>query len=1135
MGKDKKQSGRYCFIILLFCLSFNVLYAQDAKVNVSLEKASINQLFTTIEQQTKYRFSFRDADVAGKGNVTVTVKDQSVATLLKTVLPAQKLQYKMNGNKIVIVPLQQQQNNNGKKINVSGTVKDNQGELLIGVTVSVPSMSGVGTITDLDGKFTLEQVPENSRIQISYIGYQTQELVAKAGLNATIVMKEDTKALDEVVVIGYGVQKKANLSGAVATVETKQLENRPVLNIGQALQGTVANLNVSVGSGQATDSPSFNIRGTTSINGGSPLIIIDGIASDGGQLNKMNPNDIANISVLKDAASCAIYGSRAAYGVILVTTKVGKSEKLTINYNNNFSFRQNTRMPEVITDPYDVCTIRNQMYYPWGTIYNNEQLDYAKKISENPGMSPYYLTPDGTYQYFGRTDWVNEAFNKSSFSTNHSVDISGSTDRLDYYFSGGYNYDKGMLKQNTDIYNRYNLSSKLNFKISKNWNISNSTTVTSYDYKAPSHLGSGLWWEINRVSPLDMLYNPDGSWTEMGASTLGILQDGGNWKKYETMIRTQFSSRFDIIKDVFFVQGALAYTTYKNRQQYFYSPVPYTDGPDRAPQFVNKTTTTSAHASNEDTKDMYIDLYATFTKTFREKHNITAMVGFNQNEYVYYNTNLSRKDLISTSVPGIGLATGDMSVGEGQGSKATRSGFSRIGYVYDNKYILEFNGRYDGTSIFPKDDRFVFSPSASAGWVISKENFFEPLRNVVSFFKIRGSYGQLGNQDLKSYYPYLATMGSGKMGAIIDGKQPVYVGSPGLVSGSLTWEKVTTMNLGADMNFFENRLSVSGEYYERRTKDMLTAGKTLPNVLGTSVPTANAADLKTRGWELTFGYKDQYKVMGKPFNLSASFNISDSRSFITKFDNPEGLLGNYYVGYEMGQQWGLTTLGFFTSEEDIKNHADQTPVTSYPGTPPTAPGDLKFADLDKDGKVDSGAWTLDDHGDYSLIGNTSSRFTYGFIANADWNGFDLSVFFQGVGKKDYFPGSGDLYFWGVYAQPWTNITKGNYVDHWTEETPDAYFPRMKSYVAYYTEAAEKQTRYKQDASYIRLKNLSFGYTIPKHLTEKFKINHLRLFFSGDNLFVLSGLYKHYKVDPEMLSGGNYPLQRAYSFGLNVSF
>lgn len=1017
----------------------------------------------------------------------------------------------------------------------TGIVKDATGEPMIGVAIMVKG-SSKGTVTGIDGDFSFRDVKKGDVLVISYIGYVTQEIKWN-GSPLNVTMKEDSQSLEEVVVVGYGVQKKANLSGAVASVATKQLEDRPVLNVGQALQGTVANLNVTIPSGQAIDTPSFNIRGTNSINGGSPLIIIDGVASDAGRLNRMNPNDIASVSVLKDAASCAIYGAKAAYGVILVTTKEAKGENLTINYNNNFSFRSNTFSPEIITDPYTVATMRNQAYYPWGTIYNDEALEYAKMVSENPGTSPYRLTPGGTYQYWGQTDWVDECYKNFSFATNHSIDLSGRSDKLDYYFSVGYSYQNGMIKYNTDSYNRYNVNSKLNFHISDRWSISNNTSVITYDYKAPTNLSSDTYWAINRISPLDVPKNPDGTWTSSGANPLGLLAEGGDWEKYETQLRTTFGTRFDVIKDILWLQGTFTYSTNKNRQRWSYLPVAYTDGPDRPIRYQNEVSST--YAGIGDDKDIYIDVYATFRKTLAEKHDITAMVGFNQEEYEYYNNSLSRSDLISTSVPTAGLATGDMNVSEGLGSKATRSGFGRIGYVYDNKYIFEFNGRYDGTSCFPKADRFVFSPSASVGWVVSKEKFFEPLNRAISFLKLRTSYGQLGNQELGDlgYYPYLATMGNSKLGAIIDGKQPVYVSAPGLVSGSLTWEKVTTFNVGADLNLFENRLSFSGEYYVRRTKDMLTAGRTLPGVLGTGVPKANAADLKTRGWELTVGYKDQFKVAGKPMRIGVNFNIADSRAFITKFDNPNGNLSDYYVGYEMGQMWGLTTLGFFKDEEDIKNHADQTPVTSYPGTPPTAAGDLKFADLDNDGIINGGKWTLDDHGDYRIIGNSRSRYTYGIALDADWNGFDFSIFMQGVGKKDYYPGSGDLYFWGVYNQPWTNITYGNMYDHWSEENPDGYFPRLKSYVAYQggVEAAAVQTKYLQNAAYLRLKNLQIGYTIPKHLTEKIGLSHLRLFFTGDNLAVWSGLYKHYKCDPEGLGGGGYPLQRAYSFGMNVTF
>lgn len=1131
--KDKeKHSFKLRSTLLSLCmLTFIGGYSQTGQVNLNLKNASVKEFFKAIEKQTNYRFSYRDAEVNGKRGVTILTNGKALKQVLVEELAKQGLDYTVSGNKIIIFPAKKTVAST-KEQRVKGKIIDSNGEPMIGATIKEKGTSN-GVITDLNGNFAFN-VSANAVLEVSFVGYQTKELKAAFGKDMVITLSEDTQTLDEVVVVGYGVQKKANLSGAVASVATKQLENRPVLNVGQALQGTVANLNVEIGTGQAISTPSFNVRGYESINGGSPLIVIDGVASDAGMLNRMNPNDIASISVLKDASSCAIYGAKAAYGVILVTTKEAKNEKLTINYNNNFSFRSNTFSPEIITDPYTVATMRNQAYYPWGTIYNEESLEYAKKMSENPGSDPYRLTPNGTYEYWGQTDWVDECYKNFSFATNHSVDLSGRTDKLDYYFSAGYNYQNGMIKYNTDTYNRYTINSKLNFHIKDWWSVSNNTSVITYDYKAPTNLSSDTYWAINRISPLDMPKNPDGTWTSSGANPLGLLAEGGDWEKYETQIRTTFGTRIDLLKDVLWVQGSLSYSTNKNRQRWAYLPVAYTDGPDRPIKYQNEVT--SAYADSGDDKDIYIDIYATFHKTFAQKHDLTAMIGFNQEKYEYYGNNLDRKDLISTSVPTAGLATGDMNVGESLGSKATRSGFGRIGYIYDNKYIIEFNGRYDGTSSFPKDDRFVFNPSASLGWVISKEKFFEPLTSTISFLKFRASYGQLGNQDV-GYYPYLATMGNGKISAIIEGKQPVYVGTPGLVSGSLTWEKVKTLNVGADLNFFENRLSFTGEYYVRRTEDMLTHGATLPGVLGTDVPYANAADLKTRGWELTVGYKDRFTVAGKPLNIGVSFNIADSRTFITKFDNPNGNLSDWYEGCEVGEMWGLTTLGFFKDEEDIKNHADQTPVTSYPGTPPTAPGDLKFADLDGDGIINSGAWTLEDHGDYTVIGNSRSRYTYGISLNADWNSFDFSVFLQGVGKKDYYPGASDLYFWGIYNQPWTNITYGNMYDHWSEDNPDGYFPRLKSYVAFQggLEAAATQTKYLQNAAYLRLKNLQLGYTFPKKWVEKIGLSYLRLFFTGDNLAVWSGLYKHYKCDPEGLAGSGYPLQRAYSFGMNVTF
>lgn len=1117
-------------------------YAEQTTLTVRMNNRTVKDVFSYIEKNSEFIFVYHGSNINLNRKVNVDVNNQTVESILKKMFEGTDIEYIINDRQIIVrknetnrkqvaVAAPQQE----KKISVTGNVKDAIGEPLIGVNVMVKGTT-IGGITDANGNFSLSDVAPNAVVSISYIGYKTQEIALNGKTSVNVTLSEDSEALDEVVVIGYGTQKKADLSGAVATVPKKVLENRPVLTVGQALQGSVANLTVSIGSGQATDSPSFNIRGTTSINGGNPLVVIDGVVSSAEELNRMNPTDIGSISVLKDAASAAIYGSRAAFGVILVTTKTAGQEKLTINYNNNFAMRKLTGMADVITDPYLVASTRNTMSYPWYNLYNEEQLAYAKKVSEDPSTSPYFLNPDGTYAYFGSTDWFDEAYKNLAFSTNHTVDVSGKTDRINYYFSANYNFQDGMVKYGTDKYNRYNLRSKLDFKLTDWWTLGNNTSFVNSDYDSPNYLGNSYYWEVNRINPLDVTYNPDGSWTKAGSSVFGRLVDGGRWNQQKTTFSTQFTTKIDIIKDILFVNGSFNYSTNKNAEEGYSLPVDYYDGPDRPA--AQQDPVSQAYLNHTNARTLTFDAYATLHKLFNDKHDFTAMIGFNQEDWRDNYPSASRKELISSSLPSLGLASGDMNVGQRIYSLSMRSVFGRLNYIYNNKYIVAFNGRYDGTSRFPHDDRYAFNPSGSVAWVLSEENFFEPVRDVVNFLKFRFSYGSLGNQDLKeNYYAYLATMGSGKISNILDGKQPIGVSAPGLVAGNLTWEKVTTADWGMDVNFLNNRLTATVDGYIRRTKDMLTAGAELPNVLGTSEPLENAADLKTTGWDLTISWRDNVKLAGKTLNYGLSFNIGDSRSWITKFSNDTGSLDSYYEGWEMGSIWGLETEGFFTSQEDIDNHADQTQVASYIGTRPLAPGDLKFKDLNEDGKIDKGAWTIDDHGDYKIIGNNRARYGFGFNMNADWNGFDLSLFVQGVLKKNYSP-SGDLYFWGIYAQPWTNITYGNYYDRWTEENPsqDAYFPRFKSYVAEGgSEAALTQTRYLQNATYARLKNLTFGYTLPRKWTDKANIQRLRLFFSGDNLCEITGLYKYYKLDPECLGGQMYPLQRSYSFGLNVTF
>ncbi|MGN0213541.1 MAG: TonB-dependent receptor [Muribaculaceae bacterium] len=1069
--------------LLLFLLCFQVSYAQKAHITLNLNQVTVKKALLAIESKCDYTFLYNDAEIDVNRKVTINAKNEELRSVLRKILP--NATWTVNNKRIIITPAPKGTDSQVDGANagesgkaIRGRVVDTNGEPLVGVSVVVVG-NKTGVITDADGRYRIA-AEKGQQIQFSYVGYTPQRVKVGDKTTIDVTLKEDPKALDEVVVVGYGVQKKVNLSGAVSALDPKVIEDRPVLTTGQALQGAIANLNVTIGSGEADDSPSYNIRGTTSLNGGSPLIIIDGVVSTSDVLNRMNPTDIATISVLKDAASAAIYGSRAAFGVILVTTKQGKSEKLTVTYGNNFVLTTNTRMPDVITDPYIVATTRNTMSYPWYNLYNEEQLAYAKKVSEDPSISPFYVNPDGSYSYFGRTDWVDEAYKEVGFSMIHNVGISGKTDKVSYYFSGSYNRKNGMLNYGNDHYNRYNLRSKIDFKLTDWWTFGTNLSYTNSDYNYANAMTSS-YRAIYRKNPMDVVKNPDGTWTDSSVANIGSIAEGGRATDWRTDMAAQLSTRIDVLKDVLFLQGNFSYSTIKKKSNWYYVPVYYRNGPELP--LLEWNTPSSANSSSSDTKHISVDLYGTFQKKFFDKHFVLATAGFNQEDYRYDYIKATRKELISNSLPTINLATGDMSVSQSITSYAIRGAFFRLNYIFDDKYIFEFNGRYDGTSRFPKNDRFVFNPSGSVAWVASSEKFFEPLRNVVSFLKFRASYGSLGNQDV-SNYAYIATMPSGKISQILDKVQPMYVGAPGLVSGSLTWEKVTTTNFGLDVNFLDNRLTVSADAYVRRTKDMLTKGATLPSVLGTSVPQENAADLKTKGWELTIGWKDRFNLAGKPFDYSVNFNLADSRAWITKYENPTGYLGDYYVGREIGEIWGCETLGFFTSQEDIDNHADQSWSTSYPGTRPLAPGDLKFRDLNGDGKIDDGTWTLDDHGDYRKIGNSRARYTFGINLGASWNGIDFSLFAQGVGKRDYYPGTDDLYFWGIYSQPWTNITYGNYYDRWTEDNPNGYFPRFKSYVA---ECVDKecgvvQTRYLQNAAYIRLKNLTIGYTLPKPLT-----------------------------------------------------
>jgi TonB-linked SusC/RagA family outer membrane protein len=918
-------------------------------------------------------------------------------------------------------------------------------------------------------------------------------------------------------------------------MSAKLIKDRPIVNVGQALQGAIGNLNVTVGNGRSDASPSFNIRGYNSINGNSgPMIVIDGITSDASGLNNMNPNDIKNITVLKDAASAAIYGSRAAFGVILITTKSG-DDKIKITYNNTLTFKMATYRPQIVKDPYPNMYYLNQM----GSFrFPQLALDYAKKVEEDPTI-PRYLEINGQWTYFGSTNWFDEIFKHYKFTNQHDISVSGRTKSTSFLLSCGYFNDDGMLKYSDEKYDRYNMRSKVEYRINDWLTVGNNTSFMHNKYNRPSALGDLFLYYAQTMGSYEVVDNPEGGWSSAGVQSIGNLVEGGRAKTINDEINTHFNFKLDVFKKILTIKGNFSY---KYNNQYYKTssfPIEYKRGPELVYTWGTSSFTEKVNRPEHKT---YADIFASFNKIFAKKHNVSAVMGFSQESYRYEYQWYKRKDLITQTLPTSQLATGDISLNESVSKWAMRSVFGRLNYIFDDKYIAEFDGRYDGSSRFARGHRYTFNPSGSVAWIISREPFFKSIKGVVPYLKLRASYGQLANQS-SSNFGYLATMSTSRLGMVLNGENPMTINTPGLVSGNYTWEKVLTRDMGVDMNFLSDHLSFSGDIYIRDTKGMLAPYETYPGVLGAAAPDVNCADLRTRGWEMSLEWKDKLTLLDKNMNYGFKFILSDNQCKITKYKNDTGSLNDFYVGRKMGEIWGLQTDGYFVNEADVKNHADQSSVV----VSASHAGDLKFRDLNGDHVINSGSWTLKDHGDYKIIGNSRSRYTFGLSINADWNGFDFSAFLQGVGKRQFYPTSSgmnvDYEFYSYFATQWTHLTPQLMNSHWTPENRGAYYPRLKAGAASISgkELAATQTKYLLNGAYLRFKNLTIGYTIPEKLSSKIKINRLRLYFSGENLFTWDKLPSFYKVDPELAgrtsNGGGlaYSLERSLAFGVNITF
>ena len=1080
------------------------------------------------------------------------------------------------------------------RILVSGRILDSSGQPVPGASVIEKGTTN-GVNTDIDGKFTIS-VKSGASLEVSCIGYETISVAASE--NMSVTLKEDTQFLDEVVVVGFGTQKKVNMTGSVAAVDVdKAFGSKPITDVSKGLQGVVPGLSITYNSNDLNASPTMKIRGTGSINGdNTPLILLDGVEVP--DLSFVNPDNIKSISVLKDAASASIYGSRAAWGVVLITSKDGSAvkDKVSITYSNNFSWNQPIGLPKYITDKAGVLAQLEEgmlaqknvdgsrieafgMYYDtigkgistWFDKYSGNLSNPVYKYGED------YEFIEGTPYYYRVSDPNKEIF-KTSFSQTHNLSVNGNTGKTNYNIGLGYTMNDGTLKaaKKNDV-KRYNLNLSTNTQV-KNWlNIGTKVMYVEKEYEYPygysqSKGATGLLYYVMRFPTFfpfgisDGSKLADGTYASDSAATgEGLYFRHGNAyvanesicsskDQYLTLggnVRINLAPGLSFYGD--YTRGRYNYENRSMRQPYYVANWSF---PKKAAVTTNDFLERTYVSKITNTYNAYFD----YLFDIQKQHNFAIKVGANAEDLRYDNQSVKVNGVQDVEHPTLNLTDGKNEgiVDESLRHRATAGFFGRINYNYKEKYLLELNGRYDGSSSFRTGKQWAFFSSASAGYRISEEKFWTNIKPYVPTLKVRASYGSVGNQALESWYPYISTMATETVSWIgTDMNQVSTTTTPSAVNPDMTWEKIRTLDIGFDAGFFNNELNVTFDWYQRRNVGMLVAGNEIVRYAGIAVaPLENGGDMKTNGWELQIDYNHAFN---KDFAIYGTFTLSDAKSEITKWNNTTGALNSWYKGKKLGEIWGFETDRYFNSSDVNPDGTLKTgtPDQSYlqNGSFRFGAGDIKYKDLNKDGKIDTGKGTIDDHGDLKRIGNQLPRYEYSLRVGAMLKGFDVEVLLQGVGKRDMWSTSSLFIPHAAGAQ--MNIFE-NQLDYWTESNQNARFPRPYINGAFGSLSGlpgnsgcnnfAPQTKYLNNLAYLRVKNFTVGYTLPQNLTRKIFVEKLRFYFSAQNLFTFDhidgvmdpectgGSSKSYTNGMDMtMAGRAMPFNRQWSCGLQITF
>ncbi len=1088
-----------------------------------------------------------------------------------------------------------------QNISVTGTVTDVNGEPVIGAYVLVQGTTN-GTATDVDGKYQIN-VPSNGTLVFTLVGMKDAVVPVNGKAVVNVTLEEDSEMLDEVVMVAYGSQKKENLSGAVASINVgKTLESRPLTDVGRALQGSTPGLIVTTTSGALGGSPNIKIRGTTSTlsgNAGNPLILVDNVEVP--DLSYVNPDDIASISTLKDASTTSIYGARAAFGAILITTKKGsKDGKVKVSYSSNFAWGTPTNVPEFtradLALQYSLDQVNGLLASPKTqfSAYNGYTVsvesiqktkEWIQKYGDGSGLGREmvegrdfdYNPLSGGAFYYRPWDVRSLFYEDWAPQQNHNLSVSGGTEKIQYNLSAGLMNQQGILKPFNDFYNRKNVSANISSKVNDRITLRGGFMTTNTEQEDPMSFYIGTSEaQTDIYGPTYYIYrwhnvNPYGTYNgkefRNGISELMQAKPKITEKTYN---RLSLGATIDIVKGL---KANFDYTyTLTNLFEHsqggkasainiFNAILAGKTFDDMYATYTDARANYASFASSKNKRNAY-NGNISYEGSFGD-HNVKAMVGTNieDAEYVYHRS--KGIGLLSDNQAEPNLSNTKQEIKTSHSWWSVAGVFARVNYDFKGKYLVEGNIRYDESSKFAEGSRGGWFPSFSAAWRVTEEPWMQNYKHIVNSFKVRGSYGVIGNQDvpLGSFIPSISitTPTSGNRW-LVDGKFAQYSGTPSLVDPALTWEKVSTLDFGFDARFWNDKIGVTFDWYQRKTMDMLSAGNVIPSSVGASAPKQNYGELTTNGIELEINYNHQFD---NGLRLSFSANYTDYTTEITDWaaaDDP--LYSNNYVGKRIGDIWGYKVDGLWQVDDFVynengtiktetvngrvtnvfKNYKAGYQVKYESGSFRYGPGDIKIKDLNGDGVIDYGKSTLSDHGDLAVIGNTEPRHLYSFRIGANWKGIDAEVFFQGVGKRE-------MWVTGNVVLPGYKAEEANFshtLDYWTPENPGAFYPRPVSYGGSGTKWNYiVNDRYLLNMAYLRCKNITIGYTFPEKLIKKVNISRLRVYASGENLFEFDHLGDN-PIDPELahtsLTSGDarafgraYPYRRTISFGVQLDF